>query len=55
MPSLRCDCEYLADGTSLADLVRVARAHARDVHEIDLDEHQILAALARQTDRATKE
>ncbi len=55
MPSLRCDCDYLADADTEAGLVAVARAHARDVHEIDLDDDQVLAALARQADTATKE
>ncbi len=55
MPSLRCDCDYLADADTEAGLVAVAQAHARDAHEIDLDDDQVLAALARQADTATKE
>lgn len=55
MPSLRCDCDYLAEAESEAELVDTARAHAHDVHQIELDAVQILAALVRQGERATKE
>jgi predicted small metal-binding protein len=55
VPNLRCDCDYLADADTEAGLVAVARAHARDVHEIDLDDDQVLAALSRQPNRTAKE
>ena len=54
MPSLRCDCDYLADAESEADLLVIARAHARQTHRIDLDDDRILAALERLTDTAAE-
>lgn len=48
MPSLRCDCDYLADAESEADLLVLARTHARQVHGIDLDDGQLVAALNRE-------
>ncbi len=55
MPALRCDCDYVAEAVSVSELLVVARAHARRAHEIDLDDDQVLAALSRQADTATKE
>lgn len=48
MPTLRCDCDYLAIGETEAELVVVARAHARDAHAVELDDNQVLVALTRQ-------
>lgn len=42
--SLRCDCGYVAEGDDDAALVRAARAHARDVHKIELTSELVLAA-----------
>ena len=42
--SLRCDCGYVADGDDQDALVRAARAHARDVHKIELTSELVLAA-----------
>ncbi len=55
MAALRCDCGYLAEAALVAELLVVARAHARRVHQMDLDDDHVLSALARRAGAATKE
>ena len=40
---IKCDCGFVVRGNSDEELVQAAKAHARDVHEMDLDAEQVLA------------
>lgn len=40
---IKCDCGYVARGRTDEELVSAARAHARDVHGMELTAEQVLA------------
>jgi predicted small metal-binding protein len=40
---IRCDCGYVVRGSSDDDLVSAARAHAQQVHGMELTAEQVLA------------
>lgn len=40
---IKCDCGFVVQGKTDDELVKAARNHAKDVHEIDLTDEQILA------------
>ena len=42
--SLKCDCGFVADGRDEDAIVLAARAHAREVHKIELTNDLVLAA-----------
>lgn len=46
---IKCDCGYVVKGDSDEELVRAARAHAKNVHDMDLTAEQVLA-MAEPTD-----
>jgi predicted small metal-binding protein len=41
---IRCECGYEAAGHTEHEQVEDARAHARDVHGMEISEEQILAS-----------
>lgn len=40
---IKCDCGFVVRGDTDDELVKAARSHARDVHEMELTDEQILA------------
>ena len=40
---IKCDCGYVVRGGSDDELIKAAQAHAKEVHEMDLNPEQVLA------------
>jgi len=40
---IKCQCGYVVRAPSLEDLVRLAREHAREAHDMQLTDEQALA------------
>lgn len=40
---IKCDCGFVVRGNSDDELVQAAQAHAKEVHEMDLNAEQVLA------------
>lgn len=40
---IKCDCGFVVRGDTDDELIKAARSHAKEVHDMDLNAEQILA------------